>query len=86
MLIIKTVTGQMVNADSIQLFAVEHPNDKDHYIVRAKTENCQTRIDLGYYWSPETAVEELNKLSDFLSKRNNGIYTMADITQKGEGK
>ncbi|WP_276924092.1 hypothetical protein [Faecalibaculum rodentium] len=82
MLLIKTITGQVVNADSVQIFAIERPADSNRYIVRAKTEDCQLRTDLGYYWSPERACEELEKLTEFLGKRNNGVYTMTDITRK----
>lgn len=42
------------------------------------------RTDLGYYWSPERACEELEKLTEFLGKRNNGVYVMTDITREEE--
>lgn len=49
MLLIKTITGQVVNADSVQIFAIERPADSNRCIVRAKTEDCQLRTDLGCY-------------------------------------
>ena len=84
MLLIKTVTGQIVNADTVHKFTVDYDNKNDRYTIKVKPESCAIVTDLGYYWSPETACEELNKLSEFLSKRNNGVYVLTDITRKEE--
>lgn len=83
MLIIKTMTGQSVNAERMLSFFVSNEEKTQYQAVNAKDDKGWT-YPLGLYLSPERAIEELNKLIEFLSKRNNGVYVMEDYVITGK--
>ncbi|WP_281790500.1 hypothetical protein [Faecalibaculum rodentium] len=83
MLIIKTMTGQAVNAEQMVSFFVSSEEKTQYQAVNSKDDKGWT-YPLGLYLSPERAIEELNKLIEFLSKRNNGVYVMEDYVITGK--
>lgn len=83
MLLIKTMTGQLVNAERMLSFFVA-PKDKTSYQAVIAKDDKGWDYSLGLYLSPERALEELGKLVEFLAKRNNGIYAMQDYVISGK--
>lgn len=83
MLLIKTMTGQMVNAERMLSFFVA-PKEKTSYQAVIAKDDKGWDYPLGLYLSPERALEELGKLVEFLAKRNNGIYAMQDYVISGK--
>lgn len=83
MLIIKTMTGQAVNAEQMVSFFVSSEEKTQYQAVNAKDDKGWD-YTLGLYLSPERALEELGKLIEFLAKRNNGVYALQDYVISGK--
>ncbi len=85
MLLIKTMNGTAVNGELMMMLYVAPDKDTAYQAVNAKDDKGWV-YTLGLYLSAERAIEEMNKLLDFLAKRNNGMYVMEDYVITGKEK
>ena len=69
-------------AEIVNAYVSEMMGEKDYYIFGTCAGHGMfsgAKITLGIYRSKEKALEELDRIEDFFSKKPNGIYKMSKI-------